>query len=135
MPELYQVLDENEIDGSVKDVEIVTHGDQDDETTWTDILTHNQFVPKGEYRFDVDFMIEVHTTEEYYWRITGDVYMPPTEIKTERQSGRYYFGYGFPYSWENDGDFTITLQFKAKDAAGIGNGFVRYADFTLTRRS
>ena len=133
--ELYQILDLNEIDGSVKDVEITTHGTPDDETTWTDILIHTQFVPAGEYQFLFDWMCEVHTNEEYYWRLIGDIDLPVTEIKTERQSGRYYFQYGFPYSWPADGDFSFTLQFKAKDSAGLGNSWIRYADFTLTRRS
>jgi hypothetical protein len=135
MTELYTILDQNEIDGSSKDVEIVTNGNPDDETTWTDVLTHTQFVPAGEYQFLIDWMIEVHQNEEYYWRMTGSVDLPVTEVKTERQSGRYYFQYGFPYSWPFDGDFELTLQFKAKDAAGLSDAWVRYADFTLTRRS
>jgi len=135
MAELYNILDQNEIDGSSKDVEIVTNGNPDDENTWTDILTHTQFIPAGEYQFLIDWMVEVHTNEEYYWRTTGDIQLRVTEIKTERQSGRYYFQYGFPYSWPTDGDFEFTLQFKAKDAAGLPDAWVRYADFTLTRRS
>ena len=136
--ELYQVLDLNEIDGSAKDVEIVTNGSPTDPNTWTTILQHVQHVPAGEYGFFMDFMIGVHQNEEYYWEVVPDsgvgVELPVTEIKTERQSGRYYFTYGFPMSWDG-GDFEFHLKFKAKDAAGLGNAFVRYADFTLTRRS
>ena len=135
MAELYAILDQNEIDGSVKNVEITTHGAADDETSWTTILTHTQFVPAGEYGFAIDFLAEVHTNEEYFWRCIGDVELPVIEEKTLRQSGIIMRYYGFPYSWPSDGDFTVTLQFKAKDAAGLGDAWVRYADFTLTRRS
>ena len=136
--ELYDVLDQNEIDGSAKDIEITTSGAPDDDATWTTILQHTQELPTGEYGFFFDWMIEVHTGEEYYWEVVPDsgngVELPVTEIKTERQSGRYYFAYGFPMSWPG-GDFEFNLKFKAKDAAGLGNAFVRYADFTMTRRS
>ena len=139
MAELYDILDANEIDGSAKDVEIVTHGAPDDTATWTDILNHTQYLPEGEYGFAMDFMIEVHQNEEYYWEVIPEgtnegVELPVTEVKTERKSGRYYFTYAFPLSWDG-GDFTFHLKFKAKDAAGVGGAFVKYADFTMTRRS
>ena len=63
MTELYTILDQNEIDGSSKDVEIVTHGHPDDETTWTDVLTHTQFVPAGEYQFLLDWMSQLPTAK------------------------------------------------------------------------
>ena len=138
--ELYQVLDWNEIDGSARDVQITTHGsDHDDDATWTTILEHTQNVPTGNYGFFFDWMIEVQTGEEYFFEVmpppgTEGVELPVTEIKTERQSGRYYFTYGFPLSWDG-GDFTFRLRFKAKDTAGTNNAYVRYADFSLTRRS
>ena len=84
-PTLYTVLDKNEIDGSAKDVEIVTSGDPDDETTWTNVLVDSQELPAGDYTFWFSFMLEVHTNEEYYWRIvpeTGDgPVLPFTEVK------------------------------------------------------
>jgi len=68
-------------------------------------------------------------------RSTEDgVYLPPAEIKSERQLGRIYFAYNFPLSWDG-GDFTFHLKFKAKDSGGTTNAWVRYADFTMTRRS
>jgi len=134
MAELYTILDQNEIDGSAKDVEIITHGAPDDDATWTDILTHTQFVPAGEYSFAVDWVLEGSTNDEFYWRIIGSIDFPVVEVKTERHEGRMMFAYAFPYSWPTDGDFTLTIQFKAKDAAGLP-AWVRFVDFMLTRRS
>jgi hypothetical protein len=136
--ELYEIFDLNEIDGSVKDVEIVTNGNHDDENTWTDILIDAQELPAGDYTFGFSFMFEVHPNEEYYWRlvpISGDgPNLPYTEVKTERQSGRYYFQYSFIYSWDG-GPFNYRFQVKAKDAAGLGNSFVRYMDYSMQRRT
>ena len=141
--EFFSILDFNEIDGSVKDVQITEHGSADDEDSWLNatIISHTQFLPAGDYGFMFDWMAEVHTNEEYFWRlIPEDGYdgpnLPATEFKTERGSGRYYFQYGFPYSWDG-GDFNFRLQFKAKDSAGVSDPapYIRYADFTMTRRS
>ena len=138
MAELYNVLDQNEIDGGARDVEITTNGSPDDENTWTDILVDTQSLPLGNYTFAFSFMMEVHTNEEYYWRLipeSGDgPELPYTEVKTERQSGRYYFQYGFIYSWDG-GDFNFRFQAKAKDSAGLGNAFVKYLDYSMQRRS
>jgi hypothetical protein len=136
--DFFEVMDINEIDGQARDVEIVTNGNHDDENTWTDILVDIQELPAGDYTFAFSFMMEVHQNEEYYWRImpeSGDgPVLPYTEVKTERQSGRYYFQYGFIYSWDG-GPFNYRFQAKAKDAAGLGNAFVRYMDYTMQRRS
>jgi len=137
-PTLYTVLDVNEIDGSVKDVEITTNGSPDDETTWTDIIVDSQELPAGNYSFWFSFMMEVHQNEEYYWKVTPETgdgpILPYAEVKTERQSGRYYFQYSFIYSWDG-GLFNFRFQAKAKDAAGLGNAYVRYLDYSMERRT
>ncbi len=139
--ELYDILNENAIEGSISNpVEITTHGAVDDETTWTDILVNTQNLPAGDYQFLFDWVIEGVLNEAYFWRIMPDSSsgeigpeLPAAEIKTERQDARMYFQYGFPYSWDS-GDFTFRLQFKAKQNGGLP-AFITFSDFTMTRRS
>jgi hypothetical protein len=136
--ELYDILNQNEIDGSAKDVEITTHGNHDDEDSWTDVLVDAQELPVGDYSFLFSFMMEVHPNEEYYWRIipaSGDgPELPYSELKTEKQSGRTYLTYAFIYSWDG-GTFNYRFQVKAKDTAGVGNAWVRYMDYSMQRRT
>ena len=134
MIEFFDVLNQNAIEASNKDAEILTHGAPDDDASWTDVLTYTHFVPAGNYNFSVDWVLEGVTNSDYYWRIIGDVDFPVVERKTERHEGRIMFSYNFPYSYPTDDDFTITIQFKAKNADDLP-AWVRFVDFMLTRRS
>jgi len=135
--ELYTLLDKYEINGSSKDIEITTHGSWDDESTWTDILVDSQELPAGNYTFQFSWMGEFLTSEEYYWRVkpvsNDGPDLPVTEVKTERQNGRYYFSYFFIYSWDG-GIFDFRLQFKSKDAAGLP-AYVKFTDYSMSRRT
>jgi hypothetical protein len=131
MAELYTVLDQNEIDGQGKDVQVTAiEGDAD----WTKVMIHApQEVPAGNYDFVYSFQTLSDTTaKDFLTRLVGSVALPEIDFHIDKLSGYSQHMYGFNLSWDG-GPFSTTIEMARK-----GTGFelmCEFAEFSLKRRS
>ncbi len=129
--EFYNVLDNNEIDGQGKDVEILA---EEANTEWTKVMIHPaQEVPEGNYDLSFSYQITFDSTNNsVLWRVVGSVIMAEEELHVDRERPLLRGSYNFNLSW-NGGPFNLDIEM-----ARSGTSFAAmcdFAEFSLKRRS
>ncbi len=129
--EFYNVLDNNEIDGQGKDVEILA---EEADVEWSKVMVHPaQEVPAGDYVFAVSMQCTLSVTNNsILWRTAGSVILGEEELHVDRQRPLLRHTYFFNLSWEG-GPFNVDIEM-AKDGTSFA-AIADFAEFVLTRRT
>ncbi len=131
MAEFYAIMDENEIDGQGKDVDILA---VESDTTWTSAMTHPaQTLPAGNYNFLMTWQtLASNKNNTFYYRVNGSITLPIIDYFVATNSGRHQHSYGFNLSWDG-GPFELDIDFAKDD--NTFDLIAEYCEFSLTRRS
>jgi hypothetical protein len=129
--ELYDILDDNEIDGQGKDVPILAI---DTDIEWNAAMTHPaQNLPAGNYNFLMTWQALASTKNNtFFYRVNGSIILPEVDFYIVSNSGRVQHSYGFNLSWEG-GLFDLSIEFARDDATFDLD--VEFCEFSVSRRS
>ena len=131
MPEFYDVLDANEIDGQGSDVEILA---LEEAVDWTKVMIHPaQELPAGNYDFALSFQVQFSTTNHsIYYRTVGSVILDEEEIHVDRDRPLTRGTYFFNLSWDG-GPFNLDIEM-SKDGTNY-TVLCQHAEFSVKRRT
>ena len=131
MPDFYEVMDINEIDGQGSDVSISA---EKGDVGWTKVLSHlAQELPEGNYDFSLSFQVSLSATNNsILYRTVGSVSLGAEEIKIDRNSPLARHTYFFNLSWEG-GLFNLDIEM-ARDGTSF-TAIADFAEFSVKRRS
>ena len=129
--ELYDILDQNEIDGQNKTISIDA---LDEDADWTPVLIHDpQELPAGNYDFMISFQVTVSETgKSIEYRTIGSVNLGEEEVHVENVQPIKRHMYWFNLSWDG-GPFSLQIEMSRKNSSFTA--ICDFVEFSVTRRS